>query len=355
MDSVKTILYVGIYPPKAPRDKVYIEELKKRGVGFVECIDDSRGFVKFKSIWRKIKAFKGDYDLIWAGYLSGVFVPMAYLAGRKKIIYNALGSAYEAYVLDRAVCGKYSFRAFLFWLSDFLAFHLSTTILVESEAQKKYLAKNFFVSQSKFRVIFTGVDEVIFHPDPSVKKHDVFTVVFRGQFIPATGVEYVLETAKLLKNEPIRFLIIGWGQLKDDVVRYISANKLDNVELITVFQSPDELRKKILECHVMLGAFSDNPRLDRTIQHKTGEALALGMPYITRDSISNRELLTDGVDCLFVAPENPEAIAGEVRFLIINQKILNGFELGARHTYEEKLASIILGERVHGLLKASIS
>lgn len=346
MTEIKKILYVGIYPPKAPRDKVYIDELKKRGIGFVECIDNSPGFEKFKNVWRKIRALRGDYNLVWVGYLSGALMPVVYLASRKKIIYNALGSAYEAYVLDRAVCGKYSFRAFLFWLSDFLAFNLSSTVLVESEEQRKYLARQFLVPRRKLQVVYTGVDEEIFHPDPSVKKLDKFTVVFRGQFIPATGVEYVLEAAKILKDEPINFRIIGWGQLKDDVLRYIVREELNNVELITVFQEPDELRRKILECHVMLGAFSDNPRLDRTIQHKTSEALALGMPYITRDSVSNRELLEDGKNCLFVKMANAINIAERIKLLREDFMLQDRLSVVANRLYFQKLSKVSLGSEV---------
>lgn len=350
-NEIRKIIYIGLRSPDTPRDKIYIEELQKRGVDFEECVDSASGFSKFINVWRKLRSLKGDYDLIWVGYLSGIFVPMAYLAGRRKIIYNALGSAYEAYVLDRAVCGKYSFKAFLFWFSDFLAFHLSSKVLVESEAQKKYLARMFFVPVRKFEVIFTGVDEEIFHPDPNVKKNDIFTVVFRGMFIPATGVEYVLEAAKIFKDEPIKFLIIGWGQLKDKVVRYIEQNNLKNVELITVFLKSSELRRKMLSAHIMLGQFSGNSRLDRTIQHKTIEALALGMPYVTRESESNRELLEDGKNCLFVHPADTAELVQKIKRLQTDKTLRDLISSGAFETYLSQLERSVLGKKIWEILR----
>lgn len=350
--TTKKILYVGLRSPHAPRDGVYIEELKKRGIEFVERVSDAPGFLKFKILWRAMRAVKEEYDLVWVGYLSGMFVPLAYLASRKKIIFNALGSAYEAYVSDRVVCKPYSFYAFLFWFSDFLAFHLSSKILVESESQKRYLSKSFFVPARKFEVIFTGVDEKIFFPDPSVQKKKEFTVVFRGMFIPATGVEFVLEAAKILKDKPIKFLLIGWGQLQDKVIHYLKQNNLKNVELTTVFQDPDELRRNILSAHVMLGQFSVNARLDRTIQHKTTEALALGLPFITRDSVSNRELLVDRENCIFVQHSNAEAIADAILSLKENQELARRIGENARKTYLNHLAPKVLGDSLEEILHA---
>lgn len=61
--------------------------------------------------------------------------------------------------------------------------------------------------------------------------------------------------------------------------------------------------------------------MERTIQHKTIEAMALGLPYITRDTTSNRELLSDGENCLFVPAGDPQAIAKAI-LLLKNDKAL---------------------------------
>ena len=351
-DIPKTLCYIGIYRALAPRDKVYIEELKRRGAVIFECVSSAAGLEKYREIWRSVRRAARESDFVWVGYLSVFAVPVAYLATRKKIVYNALGSAYEGYILDRQIASKYSLKALFFWVADFIAFHLADTVLVESESQKRYLGKQFLVPRSKLQVIFTGVDEDIFHPDPSIKKQDTFTVAFRGMFLPATGVEIVLEAAKLLKNEPVRFWISGWGQLRDKVHHYIDTHKLTNVELNTMFLQPDELRRRMLSAHVMLGQFSKNFRLDRTIQHKTSEALALGMPYITRDSASNRELLQDGENCLFVAPADARALADKILWAKKNPDVLQKIGMNARATYEKKLAPTVLGEEVWKVLES---
>lgn len=312
-NSQKTICYFGIYEPVAPRDKVYLEGLQKKGMSVLTCVDNARGVRKFFNLVKKHRALRGRYDILWVGYLSTMAVPLAWLITKKKIVFNALDSWYDRSVCDRGEYAPFSPTALLIWLTDFLAFHLSTVVLVESEQQKLFIAKRFLVNPKKLEVVFTGVDEAIFHPDPSIKKADTFTVVFRGMFLPATGVEYVIEAARLLKDEDIHFRIIGWGEpLQSKLQKMISDYGLTNVNLTTVFLQPEELRKTILSAHVMLGQFADHPRLERTIQNKTVEALALGLPYITRDSPSNRELLTDGENCLFVPPADPQVLAGKI-------------------------------------------
>ncbi len=341
--EVKKILYLGIYRPTAPRDKVYLDGLKKRGAEIVECVDGTPGFLKFFHLAKKHRMIKNQYDILWVGYLSTMVVPLAWLMTNKKIVFNALDSWYDRSVIDRGMYSRFSPKAWTIWFCDFLAFHLSDVVLLESEQQKLFISKKFFVSPSKLHVVFTGVDEIVFHPDASVKKSEKFTVVFRGMFLPATGVEYVIETARLLKDEDVQFRIIGWGEpIAGKIKKMISDYGLTNVNLTTVFLQPDELRNTMLSAHVMLGQFSGHPRLDRTIQNKNMEALALGMPLITRDSASNRELLTDGQNCLFVPSSDSKAIAVSILRLKEDEALRNNISTEASVTYKQKLCPDIL-------------
>ncbi len=346
-----TICYFGIYEPVAPRDKVYLAGLKSLGVSVVSCVDNSSGFRKFWRLWKKHRELNVEYDILWVGYLSTMLVPLAWLISRQRIVFNALDSWYDRAILDREMYSRFSPKAWLIWFSDFLAFLLADTVLVESSQQKTFIAKNFFVNPKKLAVVFTGVDEKVFHPDPSVAKAKDFTAVFRGMFLPATGVLHVIETARILKNENVKFIIIGWGEpIQAEITKMITYNSLTNVNLITYFLSPDELRKTMLSAHVMLGQFGDHERLSRTIQNKNMEALALGLPLITRDSKSNREILTDGSNCVFVPPADPRATADAIINLQKDAVLRNKIALGARATYSEKLTPEILAEQLTSIL-----
>ena len=280
--------------------------------------------------------------------MSGLLVPLArIIAPRKKIIFNALSSMYESYVLDRETYSKINPAAWFIWLMDFLSFHLSDISLVESTEQKKFIAKLFFVNPKKLEVVYTGADGSVFYPDSSIKKRDKFTVVFRGMFLPATGIEYVFEAAKILKDKDVNFIVIGWGrEYQSYVENIIKENNLANVEWVHWFLEPKELREKMLSAHVMLGQFSSHGRMDRTIQNKTFEAMALGMPYITRDSKSNREILTDRVNCLFVRPDDAKDLADKILELKNNSTLCKNIRDKARNVHETELLPGVLSKRV---------
>jgi glycosyltransferase involved in cell wall biosynthesis len=347
------ICYFGIYEPtSAPRDKVYFDGLKGLGVDMISCVDSSPLFWKFINLFKKHWAVRSRYDVMWVGYLSAIAVPLAKIISSKKVVFNALNSMYESIILDQERYSPYSLKAMAIWIADFLAFQMSDAVLVESEQQRDFISKMFRVRKSKLFVVFTGVDGANFHPDSNIKKLEKFTAIFRGWFVNATGAEYVLDTTKILRDrrEDIDFIMIGRGQRQGDIQKMIADNILNNVRLIMDYLPADKLRETILSSNVMLGQFSSHPRMDRTIQYKTFEAMALGMPYITRDSLSNRELLTDRENCLFVKAGDAEDIADKILELRGNKELRDKLSKGARALYEARLTPAILGQQVLNIL-----
>ena len=332
-----TICYFGIYQPTWARDTVLLKGLKRAGVKIISVVDSSAGWCKWFGLWRRHRSLQEPYDFILVGYLSNLVAPLARLLSRRPVIFNAGNSMYEGAVLDRGDYGAWSPRRYLIWLIDFLAFHAAHLILVESEQQKKFLRRKFLVPPKKMAVLFAGADDAVFAPDTAIKKADTFTVLFRGWLVPATGVASVLSAAALLKNENVNFRIIGRGPLTAWVKDKIRTERLSKVELIIEFLPETELHQQMLACHLMLGQFANHSRLERTIQNKTFEALALGLPYITRDSPSNREFLTDGENCLFVNPADAADLAAKILLLKNNPELSARLSRSARALYERQL------------------
>ena len=346
--------YFGIYEPtEMARNQILSQGLEENGMKMIKCVDSSKSFLKFFNLIKKHWKIRKEYDFIVVGYLSNIVVSLARLISRKKVVFNALNAMYEGEILDRERYKKFSIGAIYIWLRDFLAFYFADLVLVESESQKKFISKTFKVKKSKLAVLMTGANDEIFHPESDIQKVDKFSVVFRGWFLPATGVEYVIEAARILKKDGIKFLIIGRGMLREKIEDMIKKYNLDNIELITEFLPDDVLRKKMLSCNAILGQFANHPRMHRTIQNKTFEALALEMPYITMDSTSNRELLTDREDCLFVNPADSEDLADKILELKNNTKLQEKIAKNGYKLYKEKLDSKAIGIKFLDILKHS--
>lgn len=351
MKSTITVLYFGINPPdNSARDAFYIEELSERGVTVLECVDSSSRFMKYWNLVRKHWALRRSYDVLFVGHTSTYVVPLARFISRKPIVFNALNPLYDSVVLEWGIHKPHSLGAVFIWLIDFLSLHCSTVVLLETNEQIKNVHRTFFVPLRKLVRVWTTNDPCLYAPDSTVQKHKQFLCVFRGNITQVTGTEYIVEAAKLLKNEDISFRFITHGKFTPYFEQMIREYDLHNIEFMTEFYPIEQLRRLMLEGHVLLGQFGTHVRLDRTIQFKTIEALAFGMPYITADLPGNRELLHDGVDCLLVHRGDPRDLADKILLLKKDSVLRQRIGDKAYALYQKELAPPVLAEQVLQIL-----
>lgn len=343
------VLYFGIYDPNFSRNRIYISGLRQNGVEVIECRDSSPGFRKYWRLWRKHRAVHDQYDALVVGYPGHLVVPLARMISKKPIIADLLGSLTDAEVNSR---GAGLARRFKSEIADRPAVWFADVVLLESEAQKAYFIERFGESK-KYKVLYTGADDSVFFclRDHGAAPKDSFIVLFRGRLTPESGITYILEAARLLKDDArIRFRIIGFGQLLEEVKRIISCDSLTNVELIAELLPEDELRRKMCEASVSLGQFEDNPRLSRTIPHKAFESMAMGIPYVTGDALAVREVVTDEKTGFFVPLANPEALSEEIRSAAMNTERLKLISGAAYTLFKERFSSHSLGAELNRIL-----
>lgn len=341
-----TFLWFGIYNPEFSRNKVYIRGLQQLGHTIIECRDDSRGLIKYWRLWKRLRAFKGKYDVLVVGYPGHIVVPFARLITSKRIIFDALCTRYEALVLSRGLYGNNPLAQLPVRISDSLAVHCADLVLVESESQREYFIKRFSPGPSKIAVVYTGADESVYYPDSSIPKLQNFTVLFRGKFLPEAGVKYVVQATKLLESENIDVRIIGSGHVEEEVRAEIARHEPRNLEWISEHLDPKDLHRKMLECHISLGQFEKHERLARTIPHKAFEALAIGFPYITGRARAAEEIFQNGENCLLVNPADPEDLAEKILELRNNTELRNDLASNARKTFLDRLSQSKLAETI---------
>ncbi len=351
------ICYFGIYDSEFCRNKVYRNGLIENGTIVLECSDRSGGLMKYLTLFLKHWRIRNNYDVMIVGYPGYIIVPFARLITRKPIIFDALCSFYETQVISRDAYVGVPFRIQYIRFIDWLANISADRILVETEPQRKYYIENMHVPQSKCISVLTGVDNTKFFYDVAIPKNKMFTVLFRGRLTREAGVRHIINAVKLLENEPIKFVVVGFsfGKVVQDLYEQIQKYQLKNLEFIEKQLPMDELFRIMNSAHVSLGQFEDNVRLTRTIPHKAFESLAMRIPYITADVLGIRELLQDGENCLTVPAANPEALAQKILMLkndVMLQKKLteNGFA-----TYRSKFTTKILGKEVLDVVRDILS
>ena len=345
------ICYFGIFNPDFSRNKIYISGLKACGVHIIECRDRSSRFMKYWRLFKKHQSIRNDYDVMVVGYPGQTMAVFAKFLSKKKVVLDALCSLYEAEVISRNSVRRFSLRGMKIWLIDFFAYLFADIIFVETEAQKQFFVKKFFVNPNKIAVVYTGADDSLFYPDPSIKKRYKFTAVFRGRFLPEAGVDVIIKATKILENNGVNFLIIGSGLLDKEISSLISAIKPKNLSVESRHLSFDEMRNLILSCHINLGQFSNHERLERTIPHKAFESLALGLPYITARSKGISEILKDGMNCLMVNPDDPKDLAEKILYIKNNPNLAQKMANEGLALHRDNFTPDILSKQIIYLLE----
>lgn len=339
--------YINTTPTSPPRDAVYLRGLEENGCQILYCDSDSPGFFrKIRQIIKKHQRVQNNYEILWVGYSAHLLVPLAKLISRKKIVFNALGSLYEGLIISRRQAALYSFEAAYCWLVDFLAFHCASVSLVESQTQKEWLMKKFFLPGKKLLVAWTGVDDNQFFNEPTVAKPAVFTVLFRGGFLPESGIEYALEAAKILKDEDIQFRVLGRGQMENRVKEIVASFDSKNIKWISQKLEQNELRHLMQECHLSLGQLSDHDRLNRTIPHKAFESMVMRIPYLTARNKAVLELFTENETCFCCNPADSRDLAQKILWIKNNYQEAQKVAENAYRLYRERLTPKTLAKQI---------
>lgn len=343
------ICWFGIYNPQESRNRIYMRGLKTLGFEIVECRTTRGSFGKYFDLFLKHLKLRNEYDFLMVGYPGHSIVWFAKLISKKPVIFDALCTMEEGVLISRNEFKKNSLKYFYIKFIDWISVKTADLVLVESKIQKKFFEKKFGKSD-KYKVVYTGADDSVFYPDLSITKEEKFTAVFRGKFLPEAGVTYILKAAKILEDSQINFRIIGNGWLEKEIKKEISELNLKNIELISKWLSDDEMRAKMLECHVSLGQFEGHERLGRTIPHKAFETMALGMPYITARAGGISEILTDGVNCLMVNPADPQDLAEKILRLKNDLSLAQKISENSLKLFLEKFSPIKLAENIFKIL-----
>jgi len=344
------ILYLSVSSLDHSLNAVYIKGLRANGA-VVNAYGVPKGILRsFFATVRRYRAHRRNTDCVLVGYDSPWLVVWLRLLGRKEVIYNALCSVIERLVLSRGLASRHSLKYWYYWLQDFLACACAHLVMLESQRQIDFFCATFKVPRAKCFRAWTGVDEEKFFFDPSIKKYEKFTVIFRGRLLPEAGGEFVVQAAKLLESTGIRFVMHSSGQDLPKIRALIEELKPQNLTLVTDFLSFEEVRAQMQRAHVSLGQLSAHDRLTRTIPHKAYESLALKLPYLTARNPAVLELLTEGETCLACNPADAQDLANTILWARDHPHELvriaeKGYRLYQEHLTSKKLARKLL-ERV---------
>lgn len=160
-----------------------------------------------------------------------------------------------------------------------------------------------------------ALDELVALPAAAAPAQGPFTVGYAGNFGIAQGLGIVLDAADELRDENVRFVLVGAGPLSDDIRDQRDERRLDCVELRPGIPVAD-VGAFLLSCDAVLVPLRDHPIFEDFIPSKLYDAMAVGRPALVAARGEAAALVREHECGLEVAPESGRELAKAVRTLM---------------------------------------
>mgnify|MGYP005847257897 CR=1 FL=1 len=215
---------------------------------------------------------------------------------------------------------------------DILLYNLSDIVIANSKATSERFSY-FRNAESKVKVVYNGVNIKKFKRSSKDDKREfgippnfkVITSIGRLEY--AKGFSFFLKAAKhiLDRIKNIKFLIVGDGPLKEELVKITEEMRLKDNVVFTGYIN----RKDITKIYSITDVFVLSS-LREDFGNVVIEAMASGIPVVATSAGGVPEIIKNGIDGLLVPPKNPEAIAAACIKLLKNKELYKRISTTAR-------------------------
>lgn len=180
-----------------------------------------------------------------------------------------------------------------------------------------------------------GVDTSKFYPSSKTLARatlhwaDEFTVLYAGTHGLAHGLMTVLEAAERLRDyTDIRFVLVGDGATKADLIAHARKHSLDNVTFVDA-QPHDQMPLLLAGADVCLVPLRKVPLFEGALPSKMYEVMACARPILLGvDGEARRLVEEEAGAAIYVEPENATALTSAILQLYHQPELAT--ELGQR-------------------------
>lgn len=308
------------------------------------------------SIFAALK-LKRKYDLVYATS-SPLFVGLS-----GYVIAKAKGAKFVLEIRDiwpdaAVLLGQLKNKLFISMAASMEKFcydKCSKVIVVTEGYRQNLLEKG--VSSIKIEVVYNGSNIHLFKPardgDTLKKRYgfgDRFVVLYAGNLGLIHGMNYLVEAARLLGNlDSIRFLFIGEGPLKKEVMSLRERYQLRNLEVLNGVPA-----EKIVDyfnlADVCLVSTKKSALTATILPVKMFDAWACAKPIILSVDGEAKDHLRRANAGLWAEPEDPAAIANAIKRLLDNPRLCGELGVNGRKYVEKYFSRKTQAERLERIL-----
>ena len=338
----KIILWWGRFDENYSRNRILRSQMKKLGYQII----DFKPLVSFLGYLQALISINFIPSLIWVPcFRHRDLKGAAKWATKRKIpiIFDPLISSWDKKINEQSKYEKTSKKSLSLKKIESELFSKPNLLVADTEAHKKFFIKEFNIPDKKIFVINVGAEEKIFFPNKKIIASDQ-EILFYGSFLELHGVEVIIDAAKILKNESIKWTLIG------DFEKI----KLKGLPLNISFESTMNIKKlarQINKATLLLGIFSSSEKANNVIPNKVFQSLACGKTVITRYADAYpRSFCKKNMGIFFVTPNDSKALAQRVLEIINDKKLIIKTNKLARSTFKSFYSEKIIKNQVDSLL-----
>jgi len=287
-----------------------------------------RDWLVFWDIIKLLKQTKPDIIHLNSSKAGSLGALAAKCCGIKKIIYTVHGL-----VLNEPLTLP---KKLFYWLAEWLSAKFKNHLICVSEYDKKSLLKYKIAQPEKIVVIHNGLDlknlrfyskadasqrlyKRLYNPNLTMEQWSNGAIIgCIANFYQTKGLIYLIEAAREIKDNNIKFIIIGDGPERRKLTELIENYKLnDTFFLLGIIESAYQYLKAF-DLFVL-------PSVKEGLVYTLIEAEAAALPIIATNVGGNPEIIAHNKNGLLVPPKNFNALAENIINLLQNKALLEKF------------------------------
>ncbi|MEG2018306.1 MAG: glycosyltransferase family 4 protein [Clostridium sp.] len=241
------------------------------------------------------------------------------------------------------------------WLEEF-CYKKAAAVTCQTQGIVDNIVKRGF-DKRKIHLITNGVDTEFFKREnrseeyrKSIGVKDKFAVVYAGIHGLAQGLEVVINTAEILRNEKqIQFIFIGEGPEKQMLMDMVKDKKLENVTFLPM-QSKKDMPCIIASMDATVVPLKKLDLFKGALPSKMFEALAAELPIVLAVEGEAEELIKNAKAGIVVEPENEKAIARAVLKLYEDRALREELGRNGRNYVKKYFSREAISRRLEKIL-----
>lgn len=149
-----------------------------------------------------------------------------------------------------------------------------------------------------------------------IPEDDSFKVIFTGNIGTAQGLQILPQTAEILREENVKFVIVGDGRYLDEFEQEIQKRNVENKFIMIARQPAERIPKMLAACDAAFLSFQNDELWTKTIPAKLQSYMACGMPIIASAEGETERIITEAECGVCSAIGDADKLSENIRIMM---------------------------------------